>query len=392
MLKLSPFFAVLNPVGIRTLDHTVIKISPRIKIFGVSIINAESIMPWYEISCDSGKKIRCYSSIESAYLDHFSQNIWSVRIKEIRLKPLNSKQLERFLLEILKGLEAGLKLQDVLTYISHHESKSNMALIAKAIKDEISMGEDFNTCFKQLVETSLQGYCDLFIQKSTAEQLFNHLSILYEQISQLRRWVIRLQKSLIYPFFVIQLSLIVWLTSQEFNQTTRIDIQDNALIYLVISLAQLLILYLCQSSLILALVETYFCAFRLNKLFNLLNASLKAGNHLQGALILLPTNFNHKQIKQELLLVYYHLRLGDTYLTSFPTYWFPRESLLALKASCQSGDIVRAIDTASHIHKQRWQKKLKLIETLCPLLGLFIAGIFVSKTLMGIYLPLLNIG
>jgi len=348
-------------------------------------------MPWYKISNNSASKIRFYPSIESAYLDHFSQKSWSVNIKEIRLKPLNSKQLEKFLLEVLKGLEAGLKLQDVLTYISHHESRSNMALIARAIKDEISMGEEFNTCFKQLVETSLQGYCDLFIQKSTSEQLLSHLSILYEQISQLRLWVMRLQKSLIYPFFVIKLSLIIWLTSQAFSKTINLDIQNSALIYLAISLSQLLIFYLFQSSLILGLIENCFCAFRLNKLFNLLNASLKAGNHLQGALTLLPTNFNHKQIKQELLLVYYHLRLGDTYLTSFPTYWFPKESLLALKASCQSGDILRAIETASHIHKQRWQKRLNFIEKLCPLIGLGIAGIFVSKTLISIYLPLLNI-
>jgi len=349
-------------------------------------------MPWFKISCDNVEKIRSFPSIETAYLNHFSQNLWSVKIKEIKLKPLNSKQLEKFLLEVLKGLEAGLKLQDVLTYISHHESKNNMALIARAIKDEISMGEEFNTCFKQLVESSLQGYCDLFICKSTSEQLLSHLSILYEQISQLRLWVIRLQKSLIYPFFVIQLSLIIWLTSQAFTKTNNLDIQNSALIYFTISLTQILIFYLFQSSLILGLVETFFCAFRLNKLFNLLNASLKAGNHLQAALTLLPTNFNHKQIKQELLLVYYHLRLGDTYLTSFPTYWFPKESLLALKASCQSGDIIRAIETASHIHKQRWQKRLNFIEKLCPLIGLAIAGIFVSKTLISIYLPLLNIG
>lgn len=348
-------------------------------------------MSWYKICDETSQKIRNYPSIESAYLDHFSQKSWSVKIEKVTLKPLNSKQLEKFLLEILKGLEAGLKLQDVLTYISHHESKSNMALIARAIKDEISMGEDFNTCFKQLVEPSLQGYCDLFIQKSTSEQLFSHLSILYEQISQLRAWVIRLQKSLFYPFIVIQLSLFIWLMNQVLSTQNTSDMQKSILIYLSISLTQLFILYLFQSSLILGLIEKCFCAFRLNKLFNLLNASLKAGNHLQGALILLPTNFNHKQIKQELLLVYYHLRLGDTYLISFPTYWFPKESLLALKASCQSGDIIRAIETASHIHKQRWQKRLKLIETLCPLIGLCIAGIFVSQTLISIYLPLLNI-
>lgn len=350
-------------------------------------------MPWYTISNEHSntKTIRHYSSIEDAYLDFFNQKAWSVKIEKIKLKPLNSKQLEAFLLEILKGLEAGLKLQDVLTYIGHHEGKSNMALIARAIKDEISMGEDFNLCFKQLVETSLQGYCDLFLQKSTAEQLSSHLHILYEQISQLRAWVIRLQKSLFYPFAVIQLSLFIWLMNQTLNIQGPSEIQESTLIYLFISLTQLFILYLFQSSLILGFIEKCFCGFRLNKLFNLLNASLKAGNHLQGALILLPTNFNHKQIKQELLLVYYHLRLGDTYLISFPTYWFPKESLLALKASCQSGDIIRAIDTASHIHKQRWQKRLKLIEMLCPVIGLCVAGIFVSKTLISIYLPLLQI-
>lgn len=348
-------------------------------------------MPWYWIKQADSQTLRHYATLDAAYLEHFKHALWSVEITEVKVKLLNSKQLEKFLLEILKGLEAGLKFQDVLLYISQHEKKGSLALSAQALHDEMKMGAQFNTYFKQLIDPSLRGYCDLFIKNSTTEQLTHHLSLLYEQISQLRNWIIRLQKSLIYPFFVIQLSLIIWLLSQFFgNQSVQIP-EENLITYLIVSLCQLLIVYLCQSSLMIALIELAFSSFRFNKLFSLLNASIKAGNHLQDALTILPKNFQHKHIKAELLLVYYHLRLGDSYLESFPTNWFPKESLLALKASCHTGDILRAIESAAHIHQNRWHKALNIVEKVCPFLGLFIAGGFVSKTLISIYLPLLNL-
>lgn len=347
-------------------------------------------MPWYHIHYESLNQIRFYASIDAAYLDHFAQEKWSTRIKKCNIKPLNSKYLERFLIEVLKGLEAGLTLQDVLGYIGNQGQKSNLALVAQGIKGELSNGTHFNQCFKQLIDKSLIGYCDLFLEQSTAEQLLSHLSILYSQIYQLRSWIKRIQKSLVYPFFVVQFSLLIWLTSQLFDVKSTFEQFEVTFIYTMITLVQLGILFFLQSGLAIALIERYLSAFRLNKLFNLLNASLSTGNHLQNALMVLPTNFNNKQIKQELLLVYYHLRLGDSYLESFPSYWFPKESLLALEASCHTGNILRAIESAAHIHKQRWQRTLKLIETICPLIGLIVAGIFVTKALISIYLPLLN--
>ena len=349
-------------------------------------------MPWFTVYDTNMSQLRCYPCLESAYMDQFTQERWSVRIQKKNLKTLNSKQLETFLLEVLKGLEAGLKLQEVLTYISLRTSQSHIAMAAQAIRDEISMGTPFNHCFKTLVDPALSGYCDLFLQKSTAEQLREHLAILYEQIHQLRHWTDRLQKSFIYPFFVIQFALIIWLLSQFLNQEKLNLLHSELAIYVIVTLSQCLLIYFFKSNTAIKLIETYLHAFRLNKLFNLLNASLKTGTHLQSALTMLPTNFNHKGIKQELLLVYYHLRLGESYLISFPTYWFPKESLLALEASCHSGDILRAIDTASHIHKENWLKTLGLIEKLCPLGALLIAGIFVTKTLISIYLPLINMG
>lgn len=349
-------------------------------------------MPWLSIESNGVRMVRFYPSIESAYLDQFSQKKWSIKIKRVRLKRLNSKHLASFLSELQKGLEAGLKLQEVLTYLSQNHKMSNVALISQAINDEISVGTPFNVCFKTLVEPSLHGYCDLFIQNSTSEQLLENLTILNEQITQLRSWVKRLQKSLIYPYFVIQLSLIIWLASLILNAQEADQLHTNLSIYFSITGLQLVIFYLLESSFIINFTEKYYRAFRLNKLFSLLKASLSTGIHLQNALTLLPKNFSNSALKDELLLTYYHLRLGDSYLVSFPTYWFPKESLLALEASCHSGDIIRAIDSATRIHHARWQTSLALIERSCPIIGLMIAGIFVSKTLLSIYLPLINIG
>lgn len=59
-------------------------------------------MPWFSININKVKTIRYYSSIDMAYLDHFSQKKWSSKITEVTIKPLNNKQLESFLFELLK--------------------------------------------------------------------------------------------------------------------------------------------------------------------------------------------------------------------------------------------------------------------------------------------------
>lgn len=146
-----------------------------------------------------------------------------------------------------------------------------------------------------------------------------------------------------------------------------------------------------QSNLALKLLESRLTSFRMNKFFCLLQASLAVGNSLQKTLVQLPNNFSSLSMQEDILTVHYKLRLGKSYVESFPKAWFSQDSLLALNASCHSGDINRALKAAAKEHDEKWQRQLALLEKAFPIITLFVAGIFVSQTLINIYTPLLDL-
>lgn len=348
-------------------------------------------MPWFAVHHKKIKTIHYYESKKQAYLEQLPTKDWSCKITPIVVKKLSVNELSLFLLELLKGLEAGLKLHQIFNYIKHNSHSKKVALVCCALETELLKGKDFNVSLKLVVDSALHGYCDLFVHNSTPEQLQTNLTLMHEQITQLKEWTTRFYRALIYPFFVIQMALIIWLVNSVIQQNT-VDLPVLEMSYYTsITLLQVGVLLLLKSGLAIKLIENCSISFRLSKTFSLLTASVSVGNSLQKTLTTLPSHFSHTSTQQELLMVYYKLRLGRDYSKSFPATWFPKESLLALKASCHSGDINRALVTASKLHNTNWQKQLSIIEKVCPIVALLIAAIFVSRTLVALYNPLLDL-
>jgi len=348
-------------------------------------------MPWFQIKSANDDSIQQYDSLENAYLNQFSQHNWSCKINKIHISKLNIKDLEYFLLELLKGLESGLKLHFVLQHMHQGAHSKKIRRCALALSSELILGENFNYSLKKVVDATLHSYCDLFVKSSTPEQLRTNLAIMHEQIRSLQSWTKGLAKALIYPFFVMQVALIMWLTHSIINIEKEIIILQNVSFYSAISITQVFIYKAVGSNITVKILENRLISFRLNKLFCLLKASLYVGNSLQRTLTQLPDNFSNPSIRQDLLMVYYKLRLGRNYIESFPKYWFPQESLLALNASSHSGDINRALVSAAQLHDANWQRQLTLIGKVFPIITLIIAGGFVSQTLIDIYTPLLKL-
>tara|TARA_R110001606_G_scaffold121610_1_gene253908 strand:- start:174 stop:704 length:531 start_codon:yes stop_codon:yes gene_type:complete len=161
-------------------------------------------------------------------------------------------------------------------------------------------------------------------------------------------------------------------------------------IYIVCSAIQLVIIHSFHKGHACYWLEKYSANFRLTKLFSLLSTTRKTGLTLQQALKRMPEYFQYAPMKQEIYTVYYTLRLGNNYATSFPTRWFPNESAIALHSAEQDGNIERALILANKEHEKHWQKNITLLEKLIPAACLFIAGGFVTSALISLYAPLLE--
>ena len=349
-------------------------------------------MNWYSIAnMDEPLSIRQHPSLEAAYLEAYKQQKWHIKIQPIRLTLLTDKGLLGLIQELQQGIKMGLTLMEVLSHLSSAPSNTSR-MVCLALLSELAQGHDFNKILKSLCHKRVHSYCDLFVQNSTPEQLLHSLTLLNIQLHELQQWSKQLPHSMLYPFFVIQLSLIIWLAN-HFFQIDRIGLEQygiNLGIYLLVTVSQGLLLLVSKNGTAAIIIETFSESFRLNKLFCLLNASLSTGLTLQASLQALPYNFNHKKTQQALQTVYYNLRLGHNYSSSFPEPWFPAEAKTALTSSSKTGDIERALTIAANIHALKWKKTLAKTEKIIPALSLSIAGYFVAQALISIYQPLLE--
>lgn len=348
-------------------------------------------MDWFYITNSTQRTIAYFPSYDQAYLSQFALDQWQCQITPAAIPKLNTKELMQLLLELSKGLEAGLKLHQTLLYITQDNHHKKIRQVCTALDAALLQGVPFNLAFKAVVHQELHHYCDLFVANSTPEQLHSNLARMHAQITQVSEWQTSLIKTAIYPTFIIQTAMIMWLTNNKIQTPHSIEFEHAALFYLAISTLQLLLFYLLKSRFLIQFIDYCSYSFRLNKFFSLLAASLEVGNNLQTCFAILPRHFSSNTMRQDLLLVYYKLRLGNSYTNCFPKYWFPKESLLALNASEHSGDINRALLKAAQVHKKHWQQQLNIMEKISPIFALLIAGGFVSQTLIDIYRPLLEL-
>ncbi|TBR38149.1 hypothetical protein CBF23_012960 [Marinomonas agarivorans] len=354
-------------------------------------------MNWfYLIDSNKQKTLQYYDSYEQAYLTQFAMahKIEQSEIYEIvptKIPRLKAKDLSLLLLELTKGLEAGLKLHQVLSHLQQDSSHKKIRLTSLALGAALLQGTPFNHAFKAIVHQQLHLYCDLFVENITPEQLRHNLTHMHQQVTELNGWQVSLIKSVIYPAFIIQMAMLMWLVNGQMQTEVSTFSWQPTMYYIGVSLLELAGIYVLRSHLSIQLIETFSKSFRLHKLFSLLTASTRVGNPLQTSFTILPFHFSNQVIRRDLLVVYYKLRLGNHYMDSFPASWFPKESRLALDASIHTGDINRALTKASYLHEKQWQQQLNIAEKIAPIVALFVAGVFVSQTLIEIYRPLLEL-
>lgn len=352
-------------------------------------------MPWFKVKERNGETYYLHSfSKEKVFHEFICHQKWGVEIISWTPKKLDYKSLLLFYEELYNALQSGVQLKEAIVHLSSFSSKPNIAIICKALISELNKGKQLNTILTELVESTAEPYCKLINTNATKEACLVSLQISINQLTMLLKCTKRLLKSILYPFFLIQLSLIILIANSILTNQTNDDVISLSSIiglYVVASMIQIFLIHHFLKGAACHWLERYSISFRLNKLLSLLIAIRGAGASLQEGLLRATQYFTYREFKAEILAVYYQLKLGNSYLESFPHHWFPKSSCAALHSAQHDGTIERALTQAKLEHEQDWQRKIELLEKLLPALCLFIAAGFVAHTLIKLYIPLLEL-
>lgn len=352
-------------------------------------------MPWYKIKHTDGKIDFHFNLSENeVFFDYIRQGSWQFSVSEWEPKKLDYKSLQTFFEEIQNALRSGLQLNQALSHLSASTAHPVLSGASKAIVSELNKGVLFNDALEKLTHAYTSPYCKLLNSHGTREDCEKSLNISINQLTSLIDWSQRLLKTLIYPFCIMQIAFVILIANRfmqsQAAQDKTLDIAIYVGAYVLLSAFQLLIIRNLYQGQACHWLEKYNTNFRLTKLFSLLSTTRQTGVTLQDAIKMMPDYFQHPLIKQEILNVYYTLRLGKNYSSSFPKHWFPAESSVALYSAEQDGDIERALTLAAQTHEKRWQKNILLLEKLIPAICLILAGGIVASALLTLYSPLIN--
>ncbi|GAB3475289.1 type II secretion system F family protein [Marinomonas epiphytica] len=350
-------------------------------------------MQWYQVTNNKQHEYVYCQNERTLTTTLANQKILPTSYKKCTLPRLSYRLLLSLYEEIYSAMGSGLQLNEAILHLADACPNKKLALICRAISCELSRGEDFNQALTTLATINTQPFCQLISQSGTRETYLKSLSCTIDQLTDLIGWSQNLLKSLTYPFCIIQIAWLLSLLNDAFFSNSPLAMQETLIkvaSYILISLIQAYVMINIHKGEACHWLEAYSREFRLAKLFILMTSHKKMGQTLQSTLESMPSYFQHRQIRQEVMLAYYKLRLGHDYTLSFSQDWFPGHASIALETASKDGNIDRALFLALQEHQKKWQQQLQLIEKLLPVICLIIASIFVIRVLLSLYQPLMD--
>ncbi|WP_191603322.1 hypothetical protein [Marinomonas algicola] len=320
------------------------------------------------------------------YIVQFKHKNWEHRLVKKRVHKINSVSLMSLLKELNSSMELGMTLNETILGMSTTRGKST-SLNCLYISQQINLGVPVHQAISEICDNATQFLCEFLPKNTTQEGFTKSLTIMLEYLRSRKEAADKLLKSLYYPFFITQVSIIVMIVNSVMQSSFQLSL---LMLYAIISLAQCAIVYYVISGKMIFFLERFFSSLRLYNFFELLLASMNSGDSLQDSIKKIALSSSHHLNKKQLYILYYKIRLGFEYSDSFPKNWFLQESQLALVNSNKNGSIERALSMASECQKQRWSRTLNTLNNVLPILSLLIAGFFVARLLINIYSPLME--
>lgn len=320
------------------------------------------------------------------YIEQFKHKNWEHRLIKKRIYKINSVKLTSLLKELSSSMELGMTLNESILGMSTTKER-NASLSCLFISQQINNGVPVHQAIAEICDNSTQLLCEFLPKNTTQEGFTKSLAIMLEYLQSRKEASDKLLKSLYYPFFITQASIIVMIINALMKNNFQASL---LLLYSATSLAQCLTIYFVISGKMIFFLERFFSSLRLYNFFELLLASMNSGDSLQNSIKKIALSSSHHLNKKQLYILYYKIRLGFDYADSFPKNWFRQEAQLALVNSNKNGSIERALTMASECQKQRWSRTLNMLNNVIPILSLLIAGFFVARLLINIYSPLME--
>ncbi|MFT2111602.1 type II secretion system F family protein [Marinomonas sp. 2405UD68-3] len=329
-------------------------------------------------------------TIELNYSQHLlselKQGYKGGKIQKQKINKLNSTKLITLFQELINFMNLGMTLNEAIYNIAISGNRK-FSPTCLYLATHSSNGVPLEKALLQLCDKKHQFIGDLLPKNTTQENFRKSLTVILDNLISKKETSTQLTKSLYYPFFIIQASILSLIGNMLLEDTLELNIM---MVYFLVSAVQIITIHQTTTGKAIYFLEYFSSSLRLYNFFELLSSSLDTGESLQDTIKKIADSTSHQHHKKQLYVTYYKLKLGLGYAESFPRYWFLGESYLALVNSSKNGNIERALLLASALQKQRWFYILSLLNRIVPALSLLTAGFFVAKVLINIYAPLME--
>lgn len=340
-------------------------------------------MKWFQIAHNL---ILPYPNKTQAFHYAIQRQIPVKSIKVIKLAALSPRTCLKLFEHILHHLNSGHSLQSALMQQNHLQFGRDLTLHVLAIQSLLAEGHSVASVLTLFMPHNIKQLAGSIPLDGTEETKVAALSIAKDILQSQQTLSHKLLKSLSYPFLVIQSSLLLAFMNELMTKQPTLLLSGT---WLLISVLQICLAIWIHRGHAYPAICRLLRSFRIYNTLMILVALLQSGDTLQNAIQkLIPTG--PKQDKLYLYKCSLLLQAGQPIQHALPSYWFDQQIKTQLEQVQMTGDLVTPLTIAANTWQERNERILSLVSKAFPILGIVIAAIFVTQTLMALYAPLMD--
>ncbi|SBS31242.1 Bacterial type II secretion system protein F domain protein [Marinomonas aquimarina] len=341
-------------------------------------------MKWFQIQ---EQRILPFANKLDAYRYAIERNLSVKLIKPISLRPMTTRACLTLFTHILHHVNTGHSLQSALMQQNHLQYGAELRRHVLAIQSLLSEGHHVAKALTVFLPQNIKHLAGSIPVEGTEEAKIAALRVAHSILQSQQALTNKLLKSLTYPHLVIQSSLLLAMVNAVLSKQSIIML---GITWGLISLLQLAISVWVYRGHAYPALSRLLVSFRSNNSLLILVALLQSGDPLQGAIEKLLEN-SSKQDKLALHRCLLLLQAGTPVPQALPKHWFNQQIQTQLEQVYATGDLVTPLTMAAQSWDEINQRILNLVSKAFPILGIVIAALFVTQTLMALYAPLMEV-
>lgn len=305
-------------------------------------------------------------------------------IKNTRSRSFNSIQLGSLLENTLHYWNNQSGLQQALLSALEQKSKD---LRFSMIAQRLNQGDSIGDAMWAFLPSHLKPMLATLKQSSGEEPKIAVIKAVVNMLNREQELSQHLTKNLNYPFLIIQSALVMACINALFNNR---DLFFTLCLWLCVSAIQLVIFYLVKSGYIARWLTQNIKGFRYENTLSIIVEMTKTGVPLHR---ILKGMCLHSH-QHDILALYQSVLLldsGSKVSEALPQQWFPKAKHYKLCSIDDTSDLLSPLIQAREDWATSNQYHINLLCKIIPLLGIVIAALFVTYTLLELYLPIMEL-